>query len=70
MVDSPNNWNEYSKLVLHELEKHGDELKDINCKLSKLQIEFTVLNTKAGLIGLIAGSLGGIVLQLIMGLIK
>ena len=50
-----NNWKEYSKLVLHELETHTTELKSINENIKLIEKDIIMLKVKAGMWGAIAG---------------
>lgn len=50
-------WKEYSRLVLSELERLDKEMKDQNEKLDMIRIEIATLKTKASLWGFIAGAL-------------
>jgi len=51
-----NGWNEYSRLVLAELERHNKLLEEYNKKLNVIQVEIAMLKVKAG----IWGALGGV----------
>lgn len=57
----PDGWNEWSRHVLAELERLGDECEGIRKKLTDLCIEFQVFKTemrlKAGVWGALAGML-------------
>ena len=50
-----NGWTEYSKLVLSQLEEHGDVLKDINRELTNMRVEIGMLKVKSGVWGVIGG---------------
>jgi hypothetical protein len=52
-----NGWNEYQKLVLHELQEHTKELDKINAEIQKIHVEVATLKVKSGVWGLIAGSI-------------
>lgn len=50
-----NGWTQYQKLVLAELERLGDEYKEIKNTLSEIQLEIAMLKVKSGLWGALAG---------------
>lgn len=50
-------WSEYEKLVLHELESHSSNLKEIREDVSSLKIEIGMLKVKSGLWGMVGGLL-------------
>ena len=50
-----NGWNEYSKMVLKELENNEKDHKIIMDKLNKIQVEIAMLKVKSGVWGAIAG---------------
>jgi hypothetical protein len=60
-----NDWNEWRKLVLHELETHSSDLKEIRENVSKVKTEIAMLKVKSGLWGAVAGMIPVIILLLI-----
>lgn len=50
-------WSEYSKLVLSELERLGDEIKAVNDSLNKINVEIATLKVKSGVWGLVGASI-------------
>lgn len=52
-----NGWNEYEKLVLHELQEHTKELEKLRDDIRKIHIDLAGLKVKSGVWGLIAGSI-------------
>ena len=50
-----NNWSEYQKLVLAELERHGSLIAEIDSKISDLRVEIAMLKVKSGVWGAAAG---------------
>lgn len=54
---SDNGWNEYSKLVMSELEKHGDKLEKISEQLIRHGEELAQLRVKAGIWGAVSGTI-------------
>jgi hypothetical protein len=55
--ESTNGWNEYQRLVLHELQAHTKELDKIQIEIQKIHIELATLKVKSGVWGLIAGTI-------------
>lgn len=64
MVDPPpENWGEYRRLILSELERIGRDLEVLNDKLdkfrqdeiSKIKIDVAMLKVKAGVWGMLGG---------------
>lgn len=51
-----NGWNEYQKLVLHELQAHTKELEKIQTEIKNIHIELATLKVKSGVWGLVAGT--------------
>jgi len=67
---SQNGWNEYSKLVMSELEKHGDKLEKISEQMIKHNEELAQLKVKAGAWGAVSAtvvSIGAYVMSKIGG---
>lgn len=68
-----NSWSEYRRLVTKGLEDLDCDIKDLNGKFDKMQIQFTKditeLQTKAGMwggvIGAVCGAIASFVVQLI-----
>ena len=54
-------WNEYQKLVLHELQTHTKELDKIQIDMQKIHIQLATLKVKSGIWGLAAGAIPVIV---------
>jgi hypothetical protein len=42
-----NGWGEYKKFVIHELERMNDRLEVVDKRLSKIDRNLTILQTKA-----------------------
>ena len=55
-----NGWSEYSKLVLSELEKHGEKLERMSDQLIRHGEELAQLKVKAGIWGAVSGTIVGI----------
>lgn len=55
-----NGWSEYQKLVLHELETHSKELKEIREDVSSFKTELGILKVKSGIWGLLGGLMAAI----------
>ena len=55
-----NGWSEYSKLVLSELEKHGEKLERMSDQMIRHGEELAQLKVKAGMWGAISGTIVGI----------
>lgn len=55
-----NGWSEYSKLVLSELEKHGEKLERMSEQLIRHGEELAQLKVKAGMWGAVSGTIVGI----------
>ncbi len=74
MVDPPESWGEYRRLILAELERISVDLKTLNDKLdqfrqdeiSKIKIDIAMLKVKAS--GW--GALGGLTVALGFGLMR
>jgi hypothetical protein len=60
--DANGSWEEWRRLVLHELERGSSERKDLGSKLDKLSESVTIIKAKAGIIGGLAGVLVSIVI--------
>lgn len=52
-----NNWNEYQKLVLAELERLNQQVEDQRRALTALQVQLGMLQVKSG----VWGALGGLI---------
>ena len=59
-------WKEYSRLVLSELERLDREIKTQNNKLDIIRIEIATLKTKASFWGFISGALITGIINLIL----
>ena len=55
-----NGWEQYQKLVLNELEKHGDRLEKMSEQMIKHGEELAQLKVKAGIWGAVSGTVVGI----------
>jgi hypothetical protein len=53
---SENGWSEYSKLVMSELNKHGDKLEKISEQMIRHGEELAQLRVKAGIWGAVSGT--------------
>ena len=53
--NSGNNWAEYQKLVLAELERHGSLISEVDQKITDLRVEIAMLKVKSGVWGAAAG---------------
>ena len=53
--NSGNNWSEYQKLVLAELERHGSLISEVDQKITDLRVEIAMLKGKSGVWGAAAG---------------
>ena len=53
--NSGNNWSEYQKLVLAELERHGSLISEVDQKITDLRVEIAMLKVKSGVWGAAAG---------------
>jgi hypothetical protein len=53
---SENGWSEYSKLVMSELDKHGDKLEKISEQMIRHGEELAQLRVKAGIWGAVSGT--------------
>lgn len=73
MDRSDNNWINYQKLVLAELERHSTQLDLINTQLhrhmSEIQVEIAMLKVKAGIWGVIGGAIP-VVLFIVLDVLK
>lgn len=58
-------WHEYRRLVLNELERVDESLKDVNIKLGEIERNLTMLQAKAT----VWGALGGVVVSIIVSVI-
>ena len=61
---SGNDWSEYQKLVLAELERHGKLISEIDTKISEIRIELAMLKVKSGIWGAAAGLISVLVFVL------
>ncbi|QDP58217.1 MAG: hypothetical protein Unbinned1446contig1004_4 [Prokaryotic dsDNA virus sp.] len=55
-----NGWEQYQKLVLNELTKHGDRLEKMSEQMIKHGEELAQLKVKAGIWGAVSGTVVGI----------
>lgn len=53
--NGPDNWNEYRRLMLAELERHEGWLKVLETRKNELRVEVERLKIKAGIWGLMGG---------------
>jgi hypothetical protein len=58
-------WNEYQKLVLHELQSHTRELEKIQTEIKNIHIELATLRVKSGMWGLLAGAIPVVIAMLL-----
>lgn len=50
-----NGWQEYQRLVLHELKQHTDALEAVSKRMTAVEIQVGMLKVKSGLWGLLGG---------------
>ena len=55
-----NSWDQYQRLVLNELTKHGDKLEKLSEQMIKHGEELAQLRVKAGIWGAVSGAVVGI----------
>ena len=60
-----NGWSQYQNLVLHRLESMEERLVHVAGRLRKIEGRFWVLDTKAGMMGGIAGFIAAAVPMLL-----
>ena len=73
MSEKASEWNEYQRLVLHELERLGAGIDAVDRKLdtvistdlSKINVEIAMLKVKAGIWGLMGGMIPAVGLVLL-----
>lgn len=65
-TEKQNGWNEWSRHVLAELERHNSLLESYNEKLNAITAELVALKIRAGLWGGLAGLVPGIVAILVV----
>ena len=53
-----NGWDEYKKLILHELEENTLTLKEVSKAISDIKSDVSALKVKAAVAGGIAGMVG------------
>jgi hypothetical protein len=58
-------WQEYQKLVLHELQKHTNALEKIEAEIKDIHIELATVKVKGGIWGLLAGAVPVIIALII-----
>lgn len=51
----PNDWKEWSKFVLAELQRLGEQNEKIGQAVSNIRVEISILKVKSGVWGLIGG---------------
>ena len=61
---SSNDWSEYEKLVLAELERHGKLISEIDDKIGNIRVEIAMLKVKSGIWGAAAGLISVLVFVL------
>jgi hypothetical protein len=61
-MSADNGWNEWSRHVLAELERLNACSRDMNEKLTKIQVDIGMLKVKAGMWGVIGGCIPVIVM--------
>jgi hypothetical protein len=70
MVPSPSKdpgkqWEEYRRQILHELELHHEQIRDLFKRVNQDRVDIAVLKEKAGIIGLIGGAIPAAVVLLV-----
>jgi hypothetical protein len=63
-----NDWNEYKKLVLAEMEQHGEKIDRVYAAIEQLREDVTGLKAKAAMMGGISGVIGTAVVTAIVEL--
>lgn len=61
-----NGWNEYKKLVLHEMQENGHRFERIFAAITDLQKDVSGLKVKAAVAGGIGGLIGTAILSLLL----
>ena len=59
---SENGWDQWQKHVLMELKRHSGWCEDLNDKLDALAVDVAGLKVKAGVWGLVGGSISVLIL--------
>lgn len=62
-----NDWYEYKKLILAELEKHGDDIEKTRTIVNDMRVTLTVLQSKLMTISAISSTVVGAIVSFIMG---
>lgn len=60
-----NGWTTYQKLVLAELERHGEKLEKLEAHLNRVEIEIAMLKVKSGAWGLMGGAVPVVIMLLV-----
>ena len=72
--EKTNGWNEWSHKVLEDLERIDKNVGELYAKINNIEIKLAVLETKAGTVGAIFGTIFGsiatVTLTLIMSFLK
>jgi hypothetical protein len=63
-------WAEYKRRVLFQLDTLTDHMEKMETKLDDLRTSVTILKTKAGFIGGLAGLLVAVGLQIVLMILK
>lgn len=65
-----NGWNEYKKLILHELQENTEALKTISVSITEMKQDISGLKVKAALVGGIAGVVGTALVTAVLSAFK
>ena len=60
-MDDIDGWNKNARLVLSELKRLNDDIKELDKKLDRVIVAVAVLKIKYGLLGGLIGSIPGII---------
>ena len=55
-MNEAGDWSEYQRLVMSELRQLREDLKSARSEINDIRIEMTTLKVKAGMWGLLAGT--------------
>lgn len=62
-----NDWYEYKKLILSELEKHGDDIEKTRNIVNDMKVTLSVLQSKLMTISALIGTAAGTIVSIVMG---
>lgn len=65
-----NDWNQYRKLILHEMKENGKKINDLMEIVIKLREDVSALRVKAAIAGGMAGMVGTALLSVLIRLWK